>query len=300
MSTLVLAFVVTVLCLVILPELLYSSRRFDANPRAGLTIWFAICAIGWFSAIVLFLQIGLQQFQGALLPTTISFLERLGDGHPLRGLGLSEVVGLSVAFDITVLLIGGMVTATWKIWHLRQSQRVVLDLVARTADIADVSILQHPQPLAYYLPGDGGRVVVSSGAIEILSRVELDAVLSHEQGHRHGHHGALLIPLQALTPFVTFLPIARYAPSVIHTYLEMAADDFARQRTATEALHQALEKSNLFHHAPQGAFSMYDDVIERRLRRLGMRAMPFIDQSILLLTVGGACSLAWTLLMLRQ
>lgn len=300
MTTIVLSAVASLLCLVALPEMLHTSRRFDANPRAGLTIWVAMCTIGWLSAIILFLKIGLRQFHGPLLHTTISFVDRLGDGHPLRGLGLSEVVGLSVALDITVLLAGGLTFATWKIWEMRHAQRTVLDLVAENDEHDEgISLLRHPQPLAYYLPGDGGRVVLSTGAMDVLSRRELAAVVSHEEGHRHGRHGALLIPLQALSPFVSFLPVARYGPEVMRTYLEMSADDYARARVSAPALRAALEKSSLFHRPPRGALGMHDAVVERRLHRLERGAVPMLDQATLLGVSGAALSLFWTLLMVR-
>ncbi len=300
MTTITLSALSSLLCLVVLPEGLHRSRRFDTNPRAGLTVWVAMCTIGWLSAIILFLKIGLRQFNGPLLRTTISFVEHLGDGHPLRGLGLSEVVGLSVALDITVLLVGGLTFATWKIWELRHAQRTVLDLVAEDGGGDEgVSLLRHPQPLAYYLPGDGGRVVVSTGAYDVLSRPELAAVVSHEEGHRHGRHGALLIPLHALSPFVSFLPVARYAPDVMRTYLEMTADDYAREHVSTHALRSALEKSSLFHSPPRGAFGMHDALVERRIHRLEQAAVPMMDHATLCGVSGAALSLLWTLLMVR-
>ncbi|HEY1222788.1 MAG TPA: M56 family metallopeptidase [Acidimicrobiales bacterium] len=299
MSTIALALVVSVLCLVVLPEALHASTRFDTNPRAGLVVWVSLCMVGWLSTVILFLEIGLRQLHGALLPTTVLFLERLGDGHPLRGLGLTEVVGLSVAFDITVLLVGGLLLATWKIWQLRHQQRALLDLVAEHSGDSDVSLLEHPQPLAYYLPGNGGRVVVSTGALRVLTPGEFGAVVSHELGHRHGRHGALLIPLQALSPFVAFLPLARRAPGTIRTYLEMTADDFAREHGSSDALRSALEKSVFFHRPPLGTFGMHDGVVERRLRRLSLSTVPVFDQAAIVLAVGGSCSLLWTLLMSR-
>ena len=300
MTTIITSALSSLLCLVVLPATLRTSRRFDANPRTGFIVWFALCTVGWLSAIILFLKIGLRQLHGPLLRTAISFIERLGDGHPLRGLGLSEVVGLSVALDITMLLAGGLAFATCKTWQLRRAQRTVLDLVAENDEHeTGVSLLRHPQPLAYYLPGDGGRVVVSTGAMGVLSQTELAAVLSHEEGHRQGRHGALLIPLRALSPFVSFLPVARYAPEVMQTYLEMSADDYAREHASASALRTALQKSNLFHRPPQGALGMHDAVVERRIHRLERDAVPMLDHATLLGVLGATLSLLWTLLMVR-
>ena len=104
-----------VLCLIVLPAYLHDSTRFDRNPISGLVVWGSMCVVGWLSAIVTFLKVGLGD-------TTLLYFGRwgrssshLGDGHPLRGLGLSEVVGLSVAFDITVLMIGGIVVTSVRI-----------------------------------------------------------------------------------------------------------------------------------------------------------------------------------------
>jgi Zn-dependent protease with chaperone function len=269
MSTTILALVASVLCLIVLPLTLYSTPRFDRNPIGGLVIWGTLCVVGWLSAVVVFLRVGLGNTDTPLFRALITFVDRLGDGHPLRGLGLSEVVGLSVAFDITVLMLGGLVVTAVRIWTARSQQRTVIDLVAEAPGALEgVCLLRHPYPMAYFLPGDGGRVVLSTGAVEVLNQPELDAVIAHENGHRNGRHGAVLIPLQVLASFVSFLPLARYAPTAIRAYLEMLADDFSRSQSSTEALKTALTKAALFQPPPVGALNAFGAVIDRRIDRL--------------------------------
>lgn len=271
MSTTVLAASVAVLCLIVLPAYLHDSTRFDRNPISGLVVWGSMCVVGWLSAIVTFLKVGLGDTNTPLFRALGSFIDHLGDGHPLRGLGLSEVVGLSVAFDITVLMIGGIVVTAVRIASARSQQRTVLDLVAETpSSLEGVRLLRHPYPMAYFLPGDGGRVVLSTGAIDTLSRGELAAVIAHENGHRSGRHGAVLIPLQVLSSFVAFLPLARHAPSSMRTYLEMQADDYSRTRVSAEGLKTALAKAQLFQPPPVGALNAFDGVIDRRINRLAV------------------------------
>ncbi|MGC2174743.1 MAG: M56 family metallopeptidase [Acidimicrobiales bacterium] len=275
MTPALLALAVALLCLVGLPLLLRSWTGFDRNPRSGLVVWGAMCVVGWISALILFLDIGLGYPREAILRSLAVFLRHLGDGHPLRGLGLSEVVGLSVAFDVTVLMGGGLVVAAVKVWRVRSQQRTVLDLVAEnTVALDGVCLLRHPYPMAYFLPGDGGRVVLSTGAFDVLSRRELNAVIAHEIGHRSGRHGAFLVPLQVLSSFVSFLPLARYAPHVMRCYLEMSADDYSRSRESTSALRAALTKAALFQPPPAGALNLTDDIIERRIDRLGAVPVP--------------------------
>jgi beta-lactamase regulating signal transducer with metallopeptidase domain len=203
-----------------------------------------------------------------------------------------EVAGLSVAFDITVLLLGGLVVAGVKVVSMRSQQRLVLDLVAEPSDaVKGVCLLNHPYPMAYFLPGDGGRVVLSTGAVDVLSARELDAVVAHEVGHRSGRHGAFLIPLQAVSSFLTFLPLARIAPTVMRTYLEMSADDYSRSRESSTALKTALRKSVLFQPPPLGALGVNEGVIERRINRLSVTPVSQRSAAALVLSVSCTSSL---------
>jgi Zn-dependent protease with chaperone function len=227
-------------------------------------------------------------------------VQHLGDGHPLRGLGVSEVVGLSVAFDITVLMLGGLVVAGAKIWSIRSQQRTVLDLVAEPkGSLEGVCLLNHPYPMAYFLPGDGGRVVLSTGAIDVLSPGELHAVVAHEIGHRSGRHGAFLVPLQVLSSFVSFLPLARYAPAAMREYLEMSADDYSRSRESSAALAAALRKATLFQPPPLGALAAHDTLIERRISRLAVEPASTRTTMVLFSGVGAASLLLCLLLAVR-
>lgn len=300
MSTLALASTTAILCLIVLPVILRSSTRFDRNPHVGVAVWGSMCLLGWLSVVMVFLDVGLGEPYGSLLSSLGTFVRHLGDGHPLRGLGLSEVVGLSVAFDISVLLIGGLVVTAFRIGNVRSQQRTVLDLVAEAPNsLEGVCLLKHPYPMAYFLPGDGGRVVLSTGATEVLSPSELDAVIAHEIGHRSGRHGALLVPLQVLSSFVSFLPIARLAPSVIRTYLEMSADDYSRSRGSSEALRTALTKATLFQPPPLGALNVADGVLERRIQRLA--ASPGSIRGVFTLVPSvGAASLMLCLLLVTH
>jgi Zn-dependent protease with chaperone function len=238
-------------------------------------MWASMCVVGWLSAVVAFLNVGLGDARGPLVRSLASFIGHLGDGHPLRGLGLPAVLGLSVAFDITVLMVGGLVVTAYRTWRLRSQQRTVLDLVAEARDTVDgVCLLKHPYPMAYYLPGDGGRIVLSTGAVAVLAPRELEAVIAHEVGHRNGRHGSWLVPLQVLSSFVSFLPLARFAPHVMRSYLEMSADDYARSSGSTDALRTALKKATFFQPAPRGALGAVEAVIDRRINRLSLEPAP--------------------------
>jgi Zn-dependent protease with chaperone function len=286
--------------LIILPQVLHSYKGLDAVPRTGLALWGLVCVAGWLSVVSTFLRIAIGANHGSLARALVRFVEKLGNGHPLRGLGLSEVVGFSIAVDVVVLFGGGIVITAWKMWRLRSAQRAVLDLVSTPLHELDgVCLLAHPQPMAYYLPGAGGRVVMSTGALEILSDDELSAVVQHERGHARRHHGALLIPLQVLSSFFTFLPIARYAPTAMRSYLEMSADDCAREAGLSNALRDALRKAQLFVPAPQGSFAASDLVIERRIQRLDSKPNARAQTIQIAFVVSAFLSLVMTLVSTR-
>lgn len=300
MTGVYLALATSLFCLVVAPILLKSSLRFDDCPRVGLAVWSAFVTLGWLSAVVLFLRVGLGENHGSLVSALGSFAAHLGDGHPLRGLGFREVVGLSLSLDVFLLLLGSLVRTAAAIAFNRQRHRSLIDLVARRADAQDdVCVLAHPQPLAYFLPGRGGRLVVTQGAVDVLSPSELEAVVSHERGHRHGHHGAWLISLQALSPFVHFIPLARLAPTTMRMYLEMNADDFARRRVPRSALEGALGKVSLFGAAPLGAMGLTSGFSSRRMARLAMSRPPVLDLAVVTAVVSASLSLVWCIVLGR-
>jgi len=266
--------------LVVLPELLYSSRRLDRVPHTGLVLWGSLCGIGWLSTVVFFLRLGIDPGATSIWRATLTFVSHLSDGHPLRGLGLVEVVGLSFSLDIVVLFGGGLVMVGWQTWRRRGDQRAVIDMVSDESverSGVGVSVLNHAQPIAYYLPGRGGRVVLSTGALQLLDDVELGAVLAHERGHHEGHHGLFLVPLQTLATFVSLLPLSRRAPVAMREYLEMIADDFAAKKSSRGALRSAISKASSFQFAPRGAFGIADQLLERRVRRLDHRIASTLD-----------------------
>jgi Zn-dependent protease with chaperone function len=255
-------------CLVVIPTILQSRSFFDGWPHAGLTLWVSLSVVGWISAVVFFLEVAIDPSGAPLLGAVTTFVRHLTDGHPLRGLGMVEVVGLSLSIDTLVVFTGALIVVGWRTGRHRRNQRAILDLVAVARASSGVRVLEHIQPLAFYLPGDGGRVVLSSGAIALLSDDELDAVVLHERGHHHGHHGSFLVPLQTLSSFVRFLPLSRLAPVAIRGYLEMMADDFASTSSSRAAVRSALAKAAAFHRAPVGSFAVADQLVLRRLERL--------------------------------
>ncbi|GEM_PF-6173673 len=101
--------------------------------------------------------------------------------------------------------------------HLRHAEVIRIDGVA-------VVTLPTEEFLASAVPGPGGCVLMSRGAMRSLSPSELRAVIHHEEAHRRlGHHRHLLLAC-TLDRSLWFVPGMRAATRALRESLEMVAD----------------------------------------------------------------------------
>jgi Peptidase family M48 len=282
--------------LVLLPELIRSTKFFDGRPRTGVALWLSLPTIGFTSIFTVALRLALPQTVGGRVGSLRLLLHHVAQGYPLRGEGFAGVIGLAISLDVLVVLVTSYAVALMRTTRARRRQRQLVDLVATTkAD--NLHVIAHDCPTAYFVPGHGGRVVVSTGTLSLLSVSELDAVIAHEVGHQRGRHATWLMMLSSLSPFVAFVPAVRYAAQQVPALLEMAADDTARQRTSTEAVRNALRKSVGFAPSPAGTVAFAQSVIERRLARLRTAPRLLSDASTASVVLSATCSVLATQLL---
>lgn len=87
-----------------------------------------------------------------------------------------------------------------------------------------IEIAGHPHAFAFTLPGRGGRVVLSSGLVDLLDDDEQAVVLDHENAHaRHRHDRYLLVAQCAAAT----IPMLRPLTSRLQFSLERWADEAA-------------------------------------------------------------------------
>jgi Zn-dependent protease with chaperone function len=87
----------------------------------------------------------------------------------------------------------------------RAVQVIRRDRKLRMHDAGPIEYIDSPEPYAVTVPGRGGRVVISTGLLDLVDDAELDAVIAHEETHaEHRHDRYLLIArtVAALIPFV--------------------------------------------------------------------------------------------------
>jgi Zn-dependent protease with chaperone function len=253
------------------PVLLARAQWPYRSPRSAVILWQAMGLGGCLAAI----GTGLAVAVAPLHTTVADGVERLMAGalagHPLAGLGLNEALGLTLAADVTVVLAAGLVVTVVKTMRSRARHRLLLDLVAISSrEVPGALVVEHPSPVAYCIPGLHGRIVLSAGALQVLGRPEVEAVIAHERGHTHARHDIAILPFASMVDLLRWMPYARLAPNAVATLLEMAADDFAARNSgaatvASALVHLADPGSGVI---PACSFAAGDTAVVLRVRRL--------------------------------
>ncbi|MFI6448689.1 M56 family metallopeptidase [Kitasatospora sp. NPDC050543] len=106
-------------------------------------------------------------------------------------------------------------------------------------------VLENVRPEAWSLPGQGARLVVTTGALQQLTDRELAAVLSHERGHVRARHHWLSQCAQALASGFPGVGVFSAFRDQVGELVELAADDRAARRHGRTTTALALAELNL-------------------------------------------------------
>lgn len=154
----------------------------------------------------------------------------------------------------------------------RRRHRRLLGLVARAEEtLPGVAVLDHPLPAAYCLPGKGGRVVLSSGALRLLAPEQRAAVVAHERAHLRQRHDLVLLPLLGWRRLLPHSTLLREAVAAVRLLLEMCADDACCRRLPRRDLTDALARFTSAGGTappPAGGFAAADRSVAARTARL--------------------------------
>ncbi|WP_280892633.1 M56 family metallopeptidase [Streptomyces sp. LBL] len=258
----------------VLPGLLARSRWAREVP------WLALCA--WTAlALLLPMAVSLTLVE-SLLPNTASHalsrvvedcflptrascdlptVDRLAHLSPRVWSALTA--GAAVPVTLTVAFVRELTGARRR----RAEHADRLRLVGTREPALRATVVPHHIPVVYCLPGRGAQVVVSSGALRVLTRHQLTAALEHERAHLAGRHHLFLCAASALRTVLRVLPLSRHAHQEVPLLLEMAADDRALRKSSRDALATALY-SLAAGQAPQAAFAAGGSSVVVRMRRI--------------------------------
>ena len=249
--------------------LLARARWPQRAPWSAVVLWQAVGIAGALAAIGFGISITVAPMHTGLLPGVTRLANQALAGNPLRDLGLSGALGLTLATDVCTVLLMGLAVTMIRTTAARSRHRQLLDLVGRPiSHESGALVLEDSRAAAYYLPGLRPRIVVSTGTLDLLDENELGAVLAHERGHAHGRHGIIMLPLASMDALLRWMPYARHARAEVAMLLEMAADDYATKRIDSCHLAGALIEMATSGVAPGCTLAAGTTAVTIRVKRL--------------------------------
>jgi hypothetical protein len=208
------------------------------------------------------------------------------EGPLVPAIGVVVSVGFVVALVVTAQL-------SWR----RQRSQVqrhhdLMRVVGVPHEEPDVVVIEHQLPTVFCVPGRGGpQVVVSRGALEVLTGSQLRQVLAHERAHLRARHHLVLRCADAFLVVLRGTLGSARARARIAELVEMHADDAAggaNRRDLAEAVVALAGGAQ-----PLGALGAGGGSAASRVRRLIGPASPLPIASRAAIIVGlGALVLA--------
>ena len=129
-------------------------------------------------------------------------------------------------------------------------------------------VLDAPQRAAYCVPGRPAAIVLTSGALAVLDRAQLGAVLAHERAHLTGRHHLLITLSRGLAASFPGVPVFTRGPAEVARLAELCADDAAARRSGRPALVAALLAMGTGTAVPVPALAVTSGVVTARVHRL--------------------------------
>jgi Zn-dependent protease with chaperone function len=246
-------------------------------PSVAIVAFQAVGLAVGLSAIGLPLAAGLSPYGEGVLHGLGRLAADLARGELPPGIGVTNLALVAVGFAIAATLIGALARSLLYALRAQRRHRELLTLVARDDPAAPGAlVLDHPSAAAYCLPGMRPRVVVSAGALRLLDRAQLAAVLAHERAHATERHDLVLLPFTALCRALPRARWVRVAEEAVSLLVEMRADDKARHLHQDGPLAAALLRfaDSPARITPPGALGVADRHLNARVQRLLMSGRP--------------------------
>lgn len=143
---------------------------------------------------------------------------------PIIGIGLRWcAMAFGLHHQIPAAL-GIPATAITIIGAPRAARVVRLERRARLNAPGPIEFIENTEPFAVTIPGTGGRIVISTGLVDLVNDRELDAVIAHERTHAYHRHDRFMLCARLVT---ALLPLTQPITSRLHFALERWADEAA-------------------------------------------------------------------------
>ncbi|GAB3439386.1 M56 family metallopeptidase [Streptomonospora sediminis] len=279
------------------------------GPYVAVIVW-QVLGLAWgFSTIGALLAFGLAPYGKGVVGGLIAlvgdaaahnlYLSEIAD----TSLGATQVGAVILAFSLTLLLFSGLVAAFVQVVRVRRRHHDLLGLVAHDdPEVPGARILDHPAAAAYCLPGVlRSEVVISAGALDVLDRSELAAVIAHEHAHLRQRHDLVLLPFSSLKRAFPHVQMVETHYRAVALLIEMCADDQARRERSPKELAMALLRfgASGTSPVPAGALAVTNDQPEvlTRVTRL-LNPVPELTRPQTTAVLGAAAVLLGAIMVL--
>jgi Zn-dependent protease with chaperone function len=178
----------------------------------------------------------------------------------------------------------------------RAAHRLLDHRLAQHPGAAGVYVLPGSEPVAYCISGSrrDGRIVVTSGAVELLGEAQLRATIEHERAHLQYRHDRGILWSVIVSRALGRLGILRNYSDQVRRLSEMAADDHAATRVGPRLVATALLAVCRIAAMPHDAATLVATAGSRtaeRIRRLWPPTRPRTVRRDGLLAAGAATAL---------
>jgi len=212
------------------------------SPFTAMVLWQSIALAGGLSMIGAMAVWGLAPLGDNLFSASAQLWNVLVNQRPAETLGVVHVFALSAASLLGAHLVFTLMLTFVRIQRQRRRHRSMLRLLSSPVkDSPATLVINHPTPVAYCLPGGARSVtVLSDGLLEMLTKDELHAVLTHENAHLQQRHHLLLWAFAAWRSALPWLPTSQLAQVAVTELIEMLADDQALKHVDESTLVRAI------------------------------------------------------------
>lgn len=216
-------------------------------PRAALWAWH-VCTLAFLTASLTALAIAAHDAWEYVVVRLFHAAERevhalyTGGWHVQVVADAALLLLLAVPVALAVLAVQRLVRAR----RVRGRHRLATDAL----DVSEpgygrqstVRVLDHPVPAAFCIPGSRAhaRIVLTRGALRLLSPEQVAAVLAHERAHLRFRHDRAVLLAETVTAAVCWIGALRDYAGQVRRLTEMVADDHAVRRHGRRAVASAL------------------------------------------------------------
>lgn len=208
---------------------LARSRWPDRAPRLGIAAWLALTGSAVASVVLggLALLAGTVPVSGGLARLLAACEMALRAGYAQPGGAALAAAGLVLAVAVSGRVAWCLARALAVAALARRRHRSGLALVGRPDARLGAVVVDHPEPAAWCLPGQGRTVVLTSAVVRELDSAQLAAIMAHERAHQRGRHHLLVSLSGSLAAAFPRVRAFRLAHEEVARLAEMAADDAA-------------------------------------------------------------------------